>query len=280
MGVLVIAEVGINHNGDLDICRQLIDVAVEAGCVAVKFQKRDIDSVYTREFLDGLRESPWGTTQRHQKEGLEFGLEQYREIDSYCRESKIPWFASAWDLKSQAFLRQFDCPYNKIASAMLVFEDLLKAVAAEGKKTFVSTGMSTLAQVDRAVEVFRASDCPFELMHTVSTYPMKDEDANLRVMSTLRDRYGCQVGYSGHETGTSVSIAAVALGATSIERHITLGRTLYGSDQAASLEPAGLRHLVGAIRKVEVALGDGQKRVIDAELPIAKKLREHVPLMS
>ena len=163
---------------------------------------------------------------------------------------------------------------------MLVFEDLLRAVAAEGKKTFVSTGMSTLAQIDRAVEIFRATDCPFELMHTVSTYPMKDEDANLRVMATLRDRYGCQVGYSGHETGTSVSVAAVALGATSIERHITLGRTMYGSDQAASLEPAGLRHLVGAIRKVEVALGDGQKRVIEAELPIAKKLREHVPVAS
>jgi N-acetylneuraminate synthase len=280
MGVIVIAEVGINHNGDLDICRQLIDVAVDAGCDAVKFQKRDIDSVYTKEFLEGPRESPWGTTQRHQKEGLEFSHEQYTEIDAYCRESKIPWFASAWDLKSQAFLRRFDCPYNKIASAMLVYEDLLKMVAAEGKKTFVSTGMSTLAQIDRAVEIFRAANCPFELMHTVSTYPMKDEDANLRVMTTLRDRYKCAVGYSGHETGTSVSVAAVALGATSIERHITLGRTMYGSDQAASLEPAGLRHLVGAIRKVELALGDGEKRIIDAELPIAKKLREHIPVAS
>jgi len=277
MTVFVVAEIGINHNGDMSICRQLIDVAVDAGCDAVKFQKRDIDSVYTKEFLESARESPWGTTQRQQKQGLEFGLDQYREIDAYCREQKIPWFASAWDLKSQQFLREFDCPFNKVASAMLVYEDLLRMIAEEGKKTFVSTGMSTLTQVDRAVEIFQDAKCPFELMHTVSTYPMKDEDANLRVIETLRNRYGCDVGYSGHESGTSISIAAVAVGATSIERHITLGRTMYGSDQAASLEPVGLRHLVGAIRKVELAFGDGEKRVIDAEIPIAKKLREHIP---
>ncbi|MFM7962399.1 MAG: N-acetylneuraminate synthase family protein, partial [Actinomycetota bacterium] len=252
MSVFIVAEIGINHNGDMSICRQLIDVAVDAGCDAVKFQKRDIDSVYTKEFLESARESPWGTTQRQQKQGLEFGLDQYREIDAYCREHKIPWFASAWDLKSQQFLREFDCPFNKVASAMLVYEDLLRMIAEERKKTFVSTGMSTLTQVDRAVEIFQDAKCPFELMHTVSTYPMKDEDANLRVIETLRNRYGCDVGYSGHESGTSISIAAVAIGATSIERHITLGRTMYGSDQAASLEPVGLRHLVGAIRKVEL----------------------------
>lgn len=277
MSVFIVAEIGINHNGDMSICRQLIDVAVDAGCDAVKFQKRDIDSVYTKEFLESARESPWGTTQRQQKQGLEFGLDQYREIDAYCREHKIPWFASAWDLKSQQFLREFDCPFNKVASAMLVYEDLLRMIAEERKKTFVSTGMSTLTQVDRAVEIFQDAKCPFELMHTVSTYPMKDEDANLRVIETLRNRYGCDVGYSGHESGTSISIAAVAIGATSIERHITLGRTMYGSDQAASLEPVGLRHLVGAIRKVELAFGDGEKRVIEAEIPIAKKLREHIP---
>ena len=277
MSVFIVAEIGINHNGDMDICRQLIDLAVNAGCDAVKFQKRDIDSVYTQIFLDSARESPWGQTQRDQKVGLEFELTDYQEIDNICREHGIPWFASAWDRKSQKFLRQFDCPYNKIASAMIVFEDLLKDVASEGKKTFISTGMSTLEDIDVAVEIFRAAECPFELMHTVSTYPMKDEDANLRIMETLRDRYKCAVGYSGHENGTSVSVAAVALGATSLERHITLSRVMYGSDQAASLEPTGLRHLVGAVRKIEVALGDRKKRVIEAEVPIAKKLREHLP---
>lgn len=277
MSVFIVAEVGINHNGDMNICRQLIDVAVDAGCNAVKFQKRDIDSVYSQEFLASSRESPWGTTQRDQKAGLEFGIDEYKQIDLICRDLGIPWFASSWDLNSQEFLKQFRCEFNKIASAMIVYEDLLKVVASEGKKTFISTGMSTLKEIDRAVEIFRLAKCPFELMHTVSTYPMKDEDANLKVMETLRMRYDCAVGYSGHETGTSISIMAVALGATSLERHITLGRTFYGSDQAASLEPVGLRHLVGAVRKIESALGDGQKRVLEAEIPIAKKLREHLP---
>lgn len=276
MSIKVIAEVGINHNGDMELCKQLIDVAVDAKCDAVKFQKRDIDLVYTQEFLDSPRESPWGTTQREQKAGLEFDASEYQEIAEYCKSKNIDWFASAWDLNSQRFLRQFGCKYNKIASAMVVYEELLREVASEGRHTFISTGMSTFEDIDKAVAIFTEANCPFELMHTVSTYPMKDEDANLRVINTLRDRYGCNVGYSGHEAGLAVSYAAAALGISSLERHITLNRAMYGSDQAASIEPAGLRNLVGAIRKIEVAMGDGQKRIIEAEKPIAQKLREHL----
>jgi len=280
MSIFFVAEIGINHNGDMSICKELIDVAVDAGCNAVKFQKRDINLVYTQEFLDSPRESPWGRTQRDQKEGLEFGREEYREIALYCKEKGIEWFASAWDTNSQSFLRQFDCKYNKIASAMIVHKDLLKMVAEEGKHTFISTGMSTYDDIQRAVDIFRAVNCPFELMHTVSTYPMKDEDANLRVIDTLRNRYQCNVGYSGHEVGLAISYAAAAMGITSLERHITLDRAMYGSDQAASIEPNGLRMLVGAVRKIEKAMGDGEKRVIDAEVPIARKLREHLDLES
>lgn len=276
MAIYVVAEIGINHNGDLDIAKKLIDVAVNAGADAVKFQKRAIDLVYTKEFLDAPRESPWGTTQRHQKEGLEFDLEEYREIDSYCREKKIEWFASAWDLESQKFLRQFDLKHNKIASAMIVYQDLLKAVASEGKHTFISTGMSTEADIERAVGVFRAANCPFELMHCVSTYPMDDEDANLNCIKTLRERFKCNVGYSGHEVGLAVSYAAAALGITSLERHITLSRAMYGSDQAASVEPHGFISLVGAIRKIEKAMGNGKVGFIEKEVPIAAKLRGHI----
>jgi len=280
MGIFFVAEVGINHNGDIQICKDLIDVAVDAGCDAVKFQKRDINLVYTQEFLDSPRESPWGKTQRAQKEGLEFSREDYQEIDRYCKEKGIQWFASAWDTNSQEFLRQFDCQYNKIASAMIVHKDLLHMVAEEGRHTFISTGMSTYADIQRAVDIFRAANCPFELMHTVSTYPMKDEDANLRVIETLRNRYNCNVGYSGHEVGLAISYAAAAMGITSLERHITLDRAMYGSDQSASIEPNGLRQLVGAVRKIEKAMGDGEKRVIDAEVSIARKLREHLDLES
>ncbi|MBL4712299.1 MAG: N-acetylneuraminate synthase family protein [Gammaproteobacteria bacterium] len=275
MSITIIAEVGINHNGDMDICKQLIDVAVKTGCDAVKFQKRDIDQVYTQEFLAEPRESQWGTTQRDQKEGLEFNAEQYQEIEDYCKEKGIDWFASAWDLKSQEFLRQFDSKYNKVASAMIVYEDLLKMIAEEGKRTFVSTGMSTYDDIQKAVDIFREANCPFELMHTVSTYPMRSEDANLNVIKTLRDKFQCDVGYSGHEVGRSISVAAAALGVTSLERHVTLDRTMYGSDQTASMEPTALRVLVGGIRKIEVAMGDGVKRIIDDEKPIAEKLRAH-----
>jgi N-acetylneuraminate synthase len=278
MAIFTVAEIGINHNGDMSICKELIDVAVDAGFDAVKFQKRDIDQVYTQEFLESQRESVWGTTQRAQKEGLEFDENDYKEIDRYCKEKRIEWFASAWDLNSQEFLRQFNCNYNKVASAMIVYEDLLKKIAEEGKHTFISTGMSTYEDIDKAVEVFKDTNCPFELMHTVSTYPMKTENANLNMINTLRNKFNCNVGYSGHESGLAVSYAAAALGISSLERHITLDRSMYGSDQAASLEPAGLRQLIGAVRKIEIAMGDGIKKIIKDEIPIAKKLRSHLSL--
>ena len=276
MSIFVVAEIGINHNGDMALCKELIDVAVDAGSQAVKFQKRDLDSVYTQEFLESPRESPWGTTQREQKAGLEFDYDGYKEIEEYCKLKGLEWFASAWDLKSQEFLRQFDCKYNKVASAMIVHEDLLKMIAEEGKHTFISTGMTSYEDIQKAVDIFKAANCPFELMHTVSTYPMKDEDANLNMIKTLREKFNCDVGYSGHEVGLAVSYAAAALGVTSLERHITLDRASYGSDQSASVEPAGFKHLITAVRKIEKAMGDGVKRTIEAELPIAKKLREHL----
>ena len=274
--MFIIAEIGINHNGDIKIAKDLIKTAKDTGCDAVKFQKRTIDLVYTQEFLDSSRESVWGNTQRAQKEGLEFTLDQYKEIDVYSKELGIEWFASAWDLESQKFLRQFNLKFNKIASAMIVDESLLEEVAFEGKHTFISTGMSSIKEIDRAVEIFRKYKCPFELMHCVSTYPMDDEDANLNRINTLRDRYKCNVGYSGHESGLSVSYAAAAMGITSLERHITLDRAMYGSDQAASLEPNGLRLLIGGVRKIEKAMGDGVIKINEKELPIAKKLRAHI----
>lgn len=280
MPIFIIGEIGINHNGDLSIARDLIDVAKDAGCDAVKFQKRTIDLVYKQDFLDGPRESPWGTTQREQKEGLEFGQMEYREIDAYCKQGKIEWFASSWDIESQKFLRQFNLNYNKVASAMLVHEDLIKEIASEKKHTFISTGMSTLTEIDKAVEIFNDADCPFELMHCVSTYPMADEDANLNGIKTLRERYECNVGYSGHEVGLAISYAAAALGITSLERHITLDRAMYGSDQAASVEPNGLRQLVGAVRKIEAAMGDGVIDVIEKEVPVVQSLRAHVPFIA
>ena len=278
MAIFVIAEIGINHNGDISLCKDLIDVAKDAGCDAVKFQKRDIDSVYTQDFLNSPRESSWGVTQRDQKLGLEFGFEEYKEIDSYCNEKSIIWFASAWDLKSQEFLKQFNCKFNKVASAMLVYTPLLESIAMEGKHTFISTGMSTYDDIDNAVNIFKEKNCPFELMHTVSTYPMKSEDANLKMIQTLKDRYDCNVGYSGHESGLAISYAASAMGITSLERHITLDRAMYGSDQSASIEPNGLRMLVGAVRKIEKAMGDGVKKIIADEAPIAEKLRAHINL--
>ena len=274
--IFFIAEIGINHNGDMSICKELIDVAVTAGCDAVKLQKRDIDQVYTQEMLNSPRESPWGSTQREQKAGLEFNVEEYKEIDRYCKENKIEWFASAWDTNSQEFLQQFDCKYNKIASAMIVHKDLLKLVAKKKKHTFISTGMTNYEDIQAAIDIFEQEKCSFELMHAISTYPMKDEDANLNMIHTLRDKFQCDVGYSGHEVGLAVSYAAAALNITSLERHITLDRAMYGSDQSASVEPAGLRQLVGAVRKIELAMGDGKKRILDSEIPIAKKLREHL----
>ena len=278
MSIFIVAEIGINHNGDMSICKELINVAVEAGCGAVKFQKRDLDQVYTQKFLDSFRESPWGKTQREQKSGLEFSSDEYGEINQYCKEKGIEWFASAWDLNSQKFLQQFNCKYNKVASAMIVYEDLLKMIAKESKHTFISTGMTTYDDIQKAIDIFRKENCSFELMHTVSTYPMKDENANLKMINTLREKYKCDVGYSGHEVGLAVSYAAAALGITSLERHITMDRSMYGSDQSASVEPAGFRQLVGAVRKIEKAMGDGVKRIIEAEIPIAENLRQHLDL--
>ena len=279
MAIFIIAEIGINHNGDVDIAKQLIDGAKAAGADAVKFQKRTINLVYDKEFLNSYRESPWGTTQRAQKEGLEFGREEFDEIDLYCRKKDIKWFASAWDMESLGFLKRYDCLYNKIASAMIADLEFLKIVAAEKKHTFISTGMSDINMIDQAVDIFRKVKCPFELMHCMSTYPMADEDANLGCIKTLRERYQCNIGYSGHEVGLAVSYAAAALGITSLERHITLDRAMYGSDQAASVEVwGGFRQLVGAVRKIEMAMGDGKIQIHEKEVPLAKKLRAHIAL--
>lgn len=276
MSVFIIAEIGINHNGDLKIAKDLIRQAISAGCDAVKFQKRDIDIVYTKEFLDSPRESPWGTTQRHQKAGLEFGKAEYDVIDEYCKKLGIEWFASAWDVNSLAFLDQYNCKYSKVASAMITSEPFLRAVASRKKYTFISTAMSTMEQISHAVEIFREAACPFELMHCVGTYPMKVEHANLRCIETLRATFKGPVGYSGHETGVAVSAGAIMLGATSIERHITLDRAMYGSDQAASLEGAGIHQLCRYTRILEAAIGDGIKRILPEEAAVAQKLRAHL----
>ena len=278
MSLFLIAEIGINHNGDLGIAKELIDSAADAGFDAVKFQKRTIDKVYTQEFLDTPRESPWGTTQRAQKEGLEFTAQDYKEIDKYCREKGLQWTASAWDIDAQIFLQQFNCAFNKVASPMLGHIPLLKLIASEGKKTFISTGMSTLEELDNVVKIFKDSNCPFELMHCNSTYPMKEEDANLLCITMLKKRYGVNVGYSGHESSLiKVCTTAVALGATSLERHITLDRAMYGSDQAASIETHALANFVETVRAVPGILGSGEKNLSEAELKTREKLRINVP---
>ena len=271
--IFIIAEVGINHNGDINHAKKLIDVAVRSGCDAVKFQKRDIYTVYTEEFLKEQRDSPWGNTQLDQKRGLEFGEDEYKEIDLYCKKKSILWFASAWDQNSLNFLDNFDLKYQKVASAMITNEDFLKAVAKRKKYTFISTGMSTLNYIDKAVSIFNNCDCDYELMHSVSTYPADENDLNLNVINTLKERYKCKVGYSGHEPSVSPSLIACVIGATSLERHITLDRASYGSDQSASLEESGLLQLVNTVRKIDSVLGDGTKTFIDKEKIVAKKLR-------
>lgn len=273
MHTFITAEIGINHNGNMKLAKKLIDTAVIAGCDAVKFQKRTVDAVYTKEFLDSPRESPWGDTQRAQKEGLEFCLEEYQEIDQYCRAKGIAWYASAWDVESQVFLRQFNLKYNKVASAMLTKDPLIEEIAKEQRYTFIATGMSTYEEIDHAVEIFKKYQCPYELMHCNSTYPMPYGDANLKLIPALKERYHCNVGYSGHEDGTLVSTCAAAMGATSIERHITLDRAMYGSDQKASIEPPELLQLVRDIRRVEEILGSGEKVLSPAEEEVKKKLR-------
>lgn len=278
MSIFIIAEIGINHNGDLDIAKKLIDIAKDAGCDAVKFQKRDIDIVYTQEFLDGPRESQWGSTQRDQKKGLEFEEKEYNEIDLYCKSKNIEWFASAWDLNSQRFLQKYNLKYNKIASAMNVYQDLLKEVAKEQKHTFISTGLCKIDDIKKAVKIFQDLKCPFELMHCVSEYPLPTEKANLKMIDTLKNEFGCNVGYSGHEVGLPIAVAAAAMNISSLERHITLDRSMYGSDQSASIEPHGLKKLVQYVRVVETAMGDGIKKFDEQEQKISAKLREHLKI--
>ena len=274
MSIFLIAEIGINHNGDISIAKQLIDSASDAGFDAVKFQKRTVDKVYTKEFLESPRESPWGNTQRDQKQGLEFSASEYKEIDSYCKERRIQWSASAWDIDAQQFLQQFNCAFNKVASPMLGHMPLLKLIAAEKKRTFISTGMSTLKEIDEVVNIFRDANCPFELMHCNSTYPMQEQDANLLCIPMLKERYSCDVGYSGHESSLiKVCTTAVALGATSLERHITLDRAMYGSDQAASIEVNALRNFVESVRAIPYVLGSGKKVLTEAEKKVREKLR-------
>ena len=275
--IFLIAEIGINHNGDLNIAKKLIDAAKNAGFDAVKFQKRDIDLVYSKKVLDSHRESPWGSTQRQQKEGLEFKKKEYDEIDLYCKKNKIEWFASPWDLKSLNFLDSYNLKYNKIASAMIVDKDLLEEVSKRKKYTFISTGMSTTSHIEEAIGIFKKNNCEFELMHSISTYPMEIADANLSTISELKKKYNCKVGYSGHETGLAVSFAASMMGITSLERHVTLDRSMYGSDQAASLEINGMNQLVKTIRTMEQSIGISKLgNLLDHERPIAKKLREHI----
>ena len=272
--IFITAEIGINHNGDIEIAKELIGIAKSEGCNAIKFQKRTVEKVYSKEVLDSPRDSPWGTTTREQKNGLEFSKKDYDVINECCISNNIEWYASSWDIDSQIFLRQYDLKHNKVASAMLTNKKLLQVIAEERKPTFISTGMSTLDEIKNAVQIFRDNECSFELQHSNSSYPMKDVEANLRCIQTLKKELNCNVGYSGHESsGYLICVCAVVLGATSIERHITLDRTMYGSDQAASLEPKGLERLIRDVRNIEKVLGDGKKRVWDSEIPVMKKLR-------
>jgi len=273
--VFICAELGINHNGDIDIAKKLIDVAVTAGCDAVKFQKRNVEKVYSQETLNSSRESPWGKTQRQQKNGLEFSEKEYGIIDKYCKTRKIPWYLSCWDVDSQIQMRKFKTKYNKVASAMLIHEKLLKTIVKEKKYTFISTGMSKMKEIENVVKIFKTNNCPFELMHSHSAYPMPVQEANLKIIHTLKKKFKCDVGYSGHESSSYlICVAAVMLGATSIERHLTLDRSMYGSDQSASLEPEGMIRMIRDIRMLDKILGDGKKRIMDSELPAKKKLRE------
>jgi N-acetylneuraminate synthase len=267
---LVIAEIGINHSGSIEQCRKLIAEAAFAGAQCVKFQKRTIEVVFSQEELSRPRESPFGTTNGDLKSGLEFGYEEYRVIDLCCQEHGIFWFASPWDVYSVAFLEKFDVPCHKIASACLTDHDLLRAVRATGKPTLLSTGMSTLGEIDEAMRILGDNTV---LMHCTSTYPTEDHEINLACMRTLQERYAVPVGYSGHERGIATSCAAVARGAACVERHLTLDRSMWGSDQAASLEPKGFAQMVRDIRAIEAAIGDGVKRVYDSEVPIREKLR-------
>jgi N-acetylneuraminate synthase len=267
----IIAEIGINHNGDLDLAKRLIEVASAAGCNAVKFQKRTVDLVYTAEELAKPRESPFGVSNGDLKRALEFALTQYEEIDAFCRALDITWLVSCWDERSIELMGQFELPCFKIASALLTDDALLRKTRKQGKPILLSTGMSTMEEIDHAVDVLGKQD--LILLHACSAYPARYEDLNLRAIPVLRERYGVPVGYSGHETGIPSSVAAVALGACCVERHLTMDRAMWGTDHAASLEPNGMTRLVRDIRLIEQSLGDGIKRVYESEVPMLNKLR-------
>lgn len=267
----VVGEIGINHNGSIDMTKKLIDAAIFAGCDAVKFQKRTVDVVFTKEELEKPRESPFGNTNGDLKRGLEFGKKEFDKINKYCKEKRIPWFASCWDERSVDFIEQYNPPCYKIASPCLTDDALLNHHVATGKPVILSTGMSTIAQIDHALDILGKERVI--LLHCTSTYPSMPDELNLTVIQQFASRYQLPIGYSGHEVGLYTTLAAVVLGACMIERHITLDRAMWGSDQAASVEPYGMRRLVKDIRFVERAMGDGAKRVYDSELPIMKKLR-------
>ncbi len=267
----IVAEIGINHNGSVEQAKQLIDASVECGADAVKFQKRTVDVVYTKEELARPRDNPFGPTNGDLKRGLEFGEKEYREIDRYCREKGIAWFASCWDEGSVDFIEQFDPPCYKIASASLTDDALLRHHRKYKRPIILSTGMSSMEQIEHAVEVLGMDD--LIILHCTSTYPSKPEELNLRTILTLREKFPVPIGYSGHEVGLSPSFSAAVLGACMIERHITLDRAMWGSDQAASVEPQGFKRLVRDIRELEITLGDGVKQVYDSEIPIREKLR-------
>tara|TARA_B110000037_G_C17111146_1_gene501908 strand:+ start:1063 stop:1899 length:837 start_codon:yes stop_codon:yes gene_type:complete len=271
--IFIIAEIGINHNGDMDTAKKLIKMAKRCGCDAVKFQKRDLEIVYTKNELVSKRESPWGTTFKEQKEGLEFNIDQYKEIDKFCKDVDIEWFASAWDINSLNFLDVFNLKYGKVASALITHKDFLLELAKRKKYTFISTGMSEYKDIDNAVEIFKSQDCPFEIMHCVSTYPCPEEILNLNIISRLKEKYSCKVGYSGHESGVVASVVAATYGISSLERHITLDRSMYGSDQSASLEETGLKNLVDSVKKVPIVNGTSDKKIFDQEKSVASKLR-------
>jgi N-acetylneuraminate synthase len=271
--IFIVAEIGINHNGSIEIAEKLIRMAKKTGCDAVKFQKRTIEVVYSKKELDQDRESPWGNKFIDQKRGLEFVDKEYEIINNICKSLQIEWFASAWDIESLNFLKKFNNKYNKVASAMITHIPFLEEIAKQKKYTFISTGMSDYTIIDKAVEIFKKYKCPFELMHSVSVYPCPENLLNLQLIKKLQERYNCKVGYSGHEASVSPSIYAVALGATSIERHITLDRSMYGSDQSASLEEVGLSQLVGIVRKFKILYGNSEKQILPEEINIIKKLR-------
>ena len=273
-GIFVIAEIGINHNGDIELAKKLIDTAAQAGCDAVKFQKRTPEICVPEKMKTVMRETPWGLmTYLEYKKKIEFNEKEYDLIDHYCKQTGIAWSASAWDLESLRFLDRYNLPFNKVASALATHLEFLHEVAKKKILTYVSVGMCGYEDIDEIVEIFRSYSCPLVLMHTISTYPAQDKDLNLKMIQTISNKYDLPVGYSGHEPSVSPSVVAASLGAVAIERHITLDRSMWGTDHSASLEPSGLNQLVGAIRKVPIVLGDGVKKIVEGELEAAKKMR-------